>query len=262
MFSSDFGLGTLISNTSEVYGSGAMRYRENLNRRNEQADFDRSRMAPDMIARVEAAKAAGIHPLIAMGGSVATGSPILSATPPPAQFQFQSGSKGEDPDIARYNASRADLAEIEVDKARLDLAASQARLASQPGNQGGAVFMGPVDSGAHTVKPSEITSVARGVPFLTAGPPSAVLTPYSGRNPFTGNSQVGELISKDASEPMEAMGEFWSAILNTPTGGKYLWDVMIPDEWKGRLFDSLDRVFNFMQSPNKRERAMRYLNRR
>lgn len=84
MFSTDFGLGTLISNMSEVYGSGQRRHKEDIRRRNEQADFDRSRMAPDMMAKVEAAKAAGIHPsMVFGGGSVAQGSPILSATPPP-----------------------------------------------------------------------------------------------------------------------------------------------------------------------------------
>lgn len=84
-FMSDFGLGTLISNMSEVYGSGQRRHKEDIERRNEQADFDRSRMAPDMMAKVEAAKAAGLHPLtvIGGGGSFAQGSPILSATPPP-----------------------------------------------------------------------------------------------------------------------------------------------------------------------------------
>lgn len=236
MFSTDFGIGTLISNVSEMYGTGHMRYMENLERRNEQAEFDRQRIAPDMVAKVEAAKAAGIHPLVAFGSAPATGSPILSSTPPPPQFQFQS-SKGEDPNIARYNRSRADLAEIEVDKARLDLAASQARLASQPGNQGGAV-----DTGAYVVKPSEITSVARGVPYRTAGPPGAFETPFTFRNPVTEKGQAGNLPSKDVSEPMEALGEFWKAILGTPTAGKFVWDSMFPDEWKGKLFDVLEAV--------------------
>lgn len=181
---------------------------------------------PGLMARVEGAKAAGIHPLVALGGGMG-GSSIVGGggggSPVPIS------EDRVDPDIARYNSARADLAELEV--------VAQRRLASQPGNQGGGMVMD-----VSKVVPSEITSAARGIPFRTAGPAGPFGTDYVYRNPFTGEPVVGQLPSKDVSEPLEGMGEFWKAIIGTPMGGRFLWDAMVPDSAKSWLFDLHDRM--------------------
>lgn len=84
-----------------------------------------------IIGRVDAAKAAGIHPLVALGAQ-GLGGPVLTAPAyEPTRFNVDTSSFRQqgDADIERYNRARADLAEIEV-----QLAAQ--RLASQPGNGG------------------------------------------------------------------------------------------------------------------------------
>lgn len=229
-FASDFGLGTLISNMSEVYGSGQRRHKEDIRRRNEQADFDRSRMAPDMMARVEAAKSAGLHPLVAMGSSVASGSPMLSATPPAPQVQFSSRTR-EDPNVARYNAARADLAE-------LDVVAARNRLASQPGNSGGAILDESSDmssqSGRYQLKPSEVATAALRFPNFTAGPSAPGMSRFTVLD-VGGEPVVIQLPSKDSSEPLEGMGELWKAILGVPMGLRAARDVFIPKKFRDRV---------------------------
>lgn len=230
----DFGWGNPIGNISEISGTGQLRYREDLRRRNEQRDFDRERMSGDMIAKVEAAKAAGIHPNVVLGGPTASGSPILSQ---PQGGGISSGSRGSsDADVGRYNAARADLAEIEVEQAQMNLDASQSRLATQPGNRFGGVPVGG-GTGAYTTKPAEVTSSALGYPQTSAGHGGPTGTPYYGTNPFTGQPQIGILPSKDISEPMEALGEAWKTVLGFPVAGKYMWDIWMPDEFKVRMFD-------------------------
>lgn len=84
-----------------------------------------------IIGRVDAAKAAGIHPLVAMGAQ-GLGGPVVSA-PYVEPTRFEMDTRGfvdqGDADVKRYNAARADLAELEV-----QLAAK--RLSEQPGNGG------------------------------------------------------------------------------------------------------------------------------
>lgn len=147
-----------------------------------------------IVARVEGAKAAGIHPLVAMGfqgqsgpGQVVGSDPIQpyetapqpKETPPPIRDPA-------DPNIARYNKARADLAELDVIAAQKRL--SDGNLASQPG-QGKPVIL-PTDS-ANLVRgrlkpgvkvvPDEVTAGTSG---LTAGvhPGGSVVTIPTGKD--------------------------------------------------------------------------------
>lgn len=98
--------------------------------------------------RVEDAKAAGLHPLAAIGAAGASYSPVITGIgssigaagqalgegvaqatkppPPPPEPEF------EDPAIKRYNEARAKLAELEVVEKQYQL--SQRATASQPGH--------------------------------------------------------------------------------------------------------------------------------
>lgn len=164
-------LGRLVGNLSDTYGTG-----DTLNehkRKDAESDYlARERLG--IQARVEGAKAAGLHPLVAMnyqGGNSPTtviggGGDIV----PQGDFRDEPKS---DPNIDRYNAARARLAEAEATKAEMELAASRRALANQPGNPPPAAMpTSPANlSGAGLkagvkVKPDEVTAGSGGV---TAG---------------------------------------------------------------------------------------------
>lgn len=208
MFTTDFGLGTLISNLSNRFGSGKM-----LRQRLEEER--RGNYGEDLMARSEAWKAAGLHPLVGM--QIPMDGPMIgySSSAPSPRFNFQTGG-GEgkvDPDTARLRKAQADLAEVNVALARK-------RLAEQPANQAGASWQEstpgldqirsvakpgvfqfqpgaesklPGYSDVGQVKPSESMSRSSAFPFMTAtgdpalreytisvgGKPTNVLLPYS-----------------------------------------------------------------------------------
>lgn len=126
----------LATNLSDTYGTGDTLHEKQ--RKDAQYDYlERERQG--IVSRVEGAKAAGIHPLVAMGyqggnspTNIIGGSQLPSyhgepdAPPPPERDPV-------DPSIARYNAARARLAEAQASQAELDLARSQRALAGQPG---------------------------------------------------------------------------------------------------------------------------------
>lgn len=121
MFSTDFGLGTLISNLSQRYGSGKY-LRERLTRER------RANYGDDLLARQEAWKAAGLHPLVGMqipmdGPTVGGG----GGGGPAPRFNFGFGEGKVDEDTKRMRTAQADLAELQVEAARR-------KLNEQPGN--------------------------------------------------------------------------------------------------------------------------------
>lgn len=243
--------GPLISNLSESYGSGKVRQDSEAQRARDAQErsilLERGRFAPDLMAKVEAMKAAGFHPLMALGSGAMSGGAYQTVSgggAPPIDLRSSGGRDAVDPDISRYNRARADLAELDVEAAEM-------RLATQAGNQGGAA-----NTGAYVVKPAEITSTARSMPFRTAGPAGGFESRYSMMNPFTQEEQEGSLPAKDVSEPLEGMGEFWKAILGTPMGGRFVWDTMVPDKFKTQIFDFLDSVGGFFSRRGARERIV------
>ncbi|AZL83031.1 DNA pilot protein [Apis mellifera associated microvirus 47] len=168
-------LGKLATNLSDTYGTGDT-LREHQRKEAESDYLARERQG--IVARVEGAKAAGLHPLVAMnyqGGN--SPSAIIGGSAPPV---YPGGPDREpvaqerDPNIDRYNAARARLAEAEATKAELDLARSQRALATQPGQPIPVLPTSPANFSTGgltlkpgvTLKPDEVTA---GVGGLTAG---------------------------------------------------------------------------------------------
>lgn len=151
-------LGRLVGNLSDTYGTGdTLREKQ---RKEAESDY-LARERQGIIARVEGAKAAGLHPLVAMnyqGGNspsqiIGGGGPVIP------QGDFRDDPKS-DPNIDRYNAARARLAEAEATKAERDLAASQSALATQPGQPRG-LITSDANAGAGsavTIKPDEVVA--------------------------------------------------------------------------------------------------------
>lgn len=221
MFESDFGLGTLISNLSNTYGTGATLAKKKEEDRREGEMWNTQWSAgPGLLARVEGAKAAGLHPLAALGlPSSGMSSPVVSSDSPVPRFSF-SGEKREDPAIARYNDARARLASSEADMAELNYRNAVARLASQPGQpslynggaspgRGGGLVVPESDQfrfpglrGAVSVEAMKIPSASNASRAVTAGDVPGwqpyrftdgvqVMLPYAGEGQtFMGQSPV------------------------------------------------------------------------
>lgn len=152
-----FGLGALdklVTNLSDTYGTGAKLRSE----QREEANADylmRERMG--IQARVEGAKAAGLHPLVAMnyqGGN--SPSTIVGGSQPLNSGAYRSDSEAKsDPNIDRINAANARRAEAEADMAELSAHNAYRALATQPGNPSPTVGTGgqmPTESA--NLKPS------------------------------------------------------------------------------------------------------------
>lgn len=91
--------------------------------RHEQASF---------MGRVDAARAAGIHPVAALGATTGQ-SPVVSSGSGASEFSYSvEPNPQKDPAIDRYNRARASLAELDLQERQFE--ASQRRLASQAGN--------------------------------------------------------------------------------------------------------------------------------
>lgn len=137
---------TLVNNSSDAWGTGkSARNRQQQEEHNLYVKRERE----GIMARVEGAKAAGLHPLVGlgfqagpgpvthMGSSGSTPSFSESGDPPPPDTSDRT-SDAKDPNIERYNAARARLAEAQATQAERELdpnyVAAQRRLATQPGN--------------------------------------------------------------------------------------------------------------------------------
>lgn len=151
-------LGRLVGNLSDTYGTGDTK--EEKDRKDAESDYlARERLG--IQARVEGAKAAGLHPLVAMNyqGGNSPSAIIGGGGDVVPQGDFR-GEPKSDPNIDRYNAARARLAEAEATKAERDLAASRSALASQPG-QGKGLITSDANAGlggSLTIKPDEVVA--------------------------------------------------------------------------------------------------------
>lgn len=131
-------LDKLGSNLSDTYGTGNTLRRQQ--REEAQGDFlERERLG--IQARVEGAKAAGLHPLVAMGyQSGNSPSTIIGGSDSGSQYVVpeKTSREPQDPNLAKYNAANARLAEARANQAELDyenaLVASRKTLSGQPGN--------------------------------------------------------------------------------------------------------------------------------
>lgn len=130
-------LDKLGTNLSDTYGTGnTLRDAQ----RKEQHDDYLAREREGIQSRVDGAKAAGLHPLVALGYQSGPGptsvvgsdsGPQYTDPPPPVE---RAQRDAPDPSITRYNEARARLAEAQATQAERDLEAGRTRLATQPGN--------------------------------------------------------------------------------------------------------------------------------
>lgn len=234
-------LGQLAGNMSNIYGTGA-----HLRRVRSREQLEQERLS--FLGRVDAARAAGLHPLLAMGGGGFGGGNWQSGGMS-SPMSFGGAGGGDDAESRRLRAAQADLAELQV-------AAARRALAGQAGHPAGGVQT-PAERGQFKVEPASITSVAPNIPFQTAGPAEAMETQFAVRNPFTGEVMMGNLPSQKASEPLEGMGEGWKTILGLPIAGKFMWDTWVPDETKAQIFDMVERAIDNVGKELRRRKARR-----
>lgn len=145
-----------------------------------------------LIGRVDASKAAGIHPLVAMGAQ-GLGGPVVSAgtsfDPGIGSLPFSTARSIErTPEQKRIEAAQADLAELNVELARK-------RLAEQPGNGGAVNEL----TGNNKVVPAEATPYPVSHVKIEGQtlPPSSLSVPHQtpGTAPGWDVVQIGQLKS-------------------------------------------------------------------
>lgn len=138
---SEFGFGTLISNLSNKTGTG---YDVRQQERGEQHDDYIKREREGIQARVEGAKAAGIHPLVAMGFQGAPGpSSVIGGVREASNVGLEhlgssSPSTPQDSSALSEDQERINKARVRQEEANADLAEITAHnayrnLANQPG---------------------------------------------------------------------------------------------------------------------------------
>lgn len=228
-------LGKLATNLSDTYGSGE-KLRETQRKENQADYLERERLG--IVSRVEGAKAAGLHPLVALGyqGGNSPTSVIGSSEPPVVQMEGRREER--DPNIDRYNAARARLAEAEATKAERDLAASNRALVTQPGQPIGVLPTSPrnlsksgkVKAGVKVV-PDEVVS---GVGGITAGT-------HPGMSEVESPGVPGfRLPSQAASQQMEDMDllKYWLTYkANQDQIHRWFGDVYPPNMLTDKLFE-------------------------
>lgn len=139
---SEFGFGTLVSNASNVWGTGnKLRQKE---RGEQHADYLR-REREGIVARVEGAKAAGLHPLVAMGYQASAGpSTVLGGDRGPANMGMENlgqerapvapgGPPGPTEDEERISKANVRIAEARAEEAEVAAHNAIRALANQPG---------------------------------------------------------------------------------------------------------------------------------
>lgn len=232
-----FGMGMLsklATNLSDTYGSGE-KLRETQRKENQADYLERERLG--IVSRVEGAKAAGLHPLTALGyqGGNSPTSVIGSSEPPVVQMENRREER--DPNIDRYNAARARLAEAEATKAERDLSASNRSLATQPGQPVGILPTSPnnltragkVKRGVKVV-PDEVVSGVGGITAATHPGISQVESPGVG---------LFRLPSTQASQQMEDMDilKYWLTYkANQDQIHRWFGDVYPPNMLSDKLF--------------------------
>lgn len=235
---------TLIENMSNRSGSGAgARAAENEDqyywdsvRANEEPGRRRALNMADITSRVDAAKAAGLHPLAALGISPAQSSIISTPT---SSYRSNFGGNVNAVSSARMasaNAKEAEanarLATAHAEQAELDLIASKKALASQAGQP-------PLVD----IRPNQVTAAIPGQPASTGGQ-SPTQSRYMVTDAWTGNARPVIMPSKDFGTGIENLGEMWQFALGAPfaldvLGQKYL---QTPREWFSDFLMSLDRI--------------------
>jgi len=222
-----------------------VQYRDSVRYAAMQADMNRRSNYEGMMGKLDAAKAAGLHPLAALGAQMgsfsaptapggASASLSFSNDPPPPEPRSP-----DDPSLKRYNDARARLAEAQADKAEWDLQqqrASSNRLAAQPGNP----VSWETSPGEYGVQQPSGTGIKmKDVELLPQTRPGSGLTPgvHPGGEMWR-DSSSGNLYIRPAGVDMESSeisntvrdlsahyGIDYGAALNLALAGLALWPV-------------------------------------
>lgn len=140
-------LSKLATNSSNLFGTGELvRERERKDARYDYLQNEREGIQ----ARVEGAKAAGLHPLAALGFQAgASPTTVVGGTPHSTGYQgYQDpvAKQSTDPSLVRINEANARRAEAEADMAELNAHNAYRALATQPGNAPTSNVLLPTDS--------------------------------------------------------------------------------------------------------------------
>lgn len=241
---------TLVSNSSDAWGTGKSARNE---KQEEEHNLFLKREREGISARVEGAKAAGIHPLVAMGYQAGPG-PIThmshqTSSPSPSYDSAPSMPTSEPPtseDQDRINKANVRIAEANADQAELSAHMAYRNLATQPGQ---AIPVVNTQEPSYTspsnlrrgikVKPDEVTasrsSGGLGV-ALTAGthPGATDFQVPVGRNPRTLRLPSGKLA--ESLEDLDVVKTLLVLQMNAPAA----WDAIkndIPWSTRGYLQD-------------------------
>lgn len=235
---SEFGFGTLVTNLSNYMGTGhSVRQQE----RDEQMSDYLQREKMGIQSRVEGAKAAGIHPLVAMGfqagpgpstvvGGVREASHMgmdnMGEEPQPQAPSSAPAAVSEDQD--RINKARVRQEEAQADIVELQAHEAYRKLATQAGQP-----IGVMDTGGAGATPSSLTS-----PFnLAPGKAGAALKPgvavkpdevIAGKGGRTaGTHQAGSRIELPNGETWDIPSAFAAEGLEDLDAAKYylLWQL-------------------------------------
>lgn len=209
---------TLVSNSSDAWGTGKSARNE---KQEEEHNLFLKREREGIVARVEGAKAAGLHPLVGMGYQAGPG-PIThmshqTSSPSPSYDPPPPSTEAPDENITRYNAARARLAEAQATQAERDLDASQRRLATQPGQPTPLLDTHSANRSNPNVrvKPADVTAGSKG---FEAGVHQALARVEVAPGRYL-NVPTGKL--KEALEDNELAGSVALAIANRHALGSY-----------------------------------------
>lgn len=250
-----FGLGTFVSNASNYMGTGhSVRQQE---REEQETDYLR-RERLGIQSRIEGAKAAGIHPLVAMGFQAGPGpttvlggvreasqSARFGDDEPAPQTAPAAETTSEDQD--RINKANVRIAEANADQAELATHEAYRKLATQPGQAIPVVesattplptYGGNLRSGVK-LKPDEVTASRASAGLgaaLTAGihPGSTDFRLPIGKHGRTVRLPSGKLA--ESLEDLDALKLLITAQMNMGMG----WDAIkndIPWAFRGALQD-------------------------
>lgn len=232
-FLSSLGMGAaekLIGNLSDRFGTGAslrhQQQREEMGIRGQQyqqdLEYQPQITRAEIAARVDAAKAAGLHPMAAFGMSGSSSSPVL-----PSYVQQSSGSisggvrnaiaRQEVEDTKRLREAQvketeanARRANADADFAELQVRKAEGRLVTQPG------------------QPKPVVEVPRKVMVPEKGNPSSVHGNAASHGRFVirdiwGKDRVVSVPIDEYGNSLENMGELAGSVVSVPDVARILW---------------------------------------
>lgn len=238
-------LNKLGENSSNLWGTGRALKEKEAEDKREQFIFEESN---GIVARTEAAKAAGLHPLAALGYQGHSSPTTLISGTSSGDYGYRSPERPaqveRDPNLDRLNAANARRAEAEADMAELNAHNAYRATATQPGNPpaGSALPTDPANQvGSQrggirpgvVIKPDEVTA---GINGFTAGThPSATAVRIPGGKYGRYFNLPSEKFSQ-MGEDMELLKYWLTLQANRDSLSKFIVDD-IPWAFKGSLQD-------------------------